>query len=213
MSQGRPDEAARLCRDVLEQFAPLVQGYGELLLWSGKREASVAMLGAAAALSPPLGSLSLARPTSRQLALDDTEVLFAFHSNPLAVRPPFLSRKQVTVGPFVPTTARDGHIQTLSTPKGSYDIAAALKPLGRVVRPDIVVVLADATAANLPRNLGAVSGCKVLLLGDTHHLDHPLQTLLGYALSERFDWVISTHYRHHLHFSSRQASRMSRGCR
>ncbi|MCC7167614.1 MAG: glycosyltransferase [Rhodospirillales bacterium] len=51
-----------------------------------------------------------------------------------------------------------------------------------------------------PRNLAALGGIKVLVLGDTHQGDHPIGGLLDYAAGEPFDLIVGTGNRQHLHF-------------
>lgn len=65
-------------------------------------------------------------------------------------------------------------------------------------RPDLIAIKADATRRIHVENLAALPGRKVLLMGDTHHMQRPLQTMLGYALSEPWDIISSEHDRHHL---------------
>ncbi|HEY4116749.1 MAG TPA: glycosyltransferase [Byssovorax sp.] len=201
-AEGRADEARAMYDAALQQVEPLLRGLGELLLSQGAdRDTALALVGAATTVAPPARRLTRRwrPPGSSDGRLEGRRIVFAFHSNPLVVRPPTYSSRQVTVGPRVPTSARAGALESLRTRGGAYDLAHALAPLGNF-EPELVFVLADATRANLPRNLGSVPGKKVLLLGDTHHLDRPLQALLAYAASERFDAVVSAHYRHHLHF-------------
>ena len=65
-------------------------------------------------------------------------------------------------------------------------------------KPDIIFVKADATRRNHIRELAQLPGRKVLLMGDTHHLASPLQTMLAYAMQEPWDLISSEHDRHHL---------------
>ena len=64
--------------------------------------------------------------------------------------------------------------------------------------PDITFVKADATCRNHIQRISSLPGFKVLLMGDTHHLCHPLQTMLAYAIKEPWDLISSEHDRHHL---------------
>jgi hypothetical protein len=133
----------------------------------------------------------------RRTTLDDVEVLFLHHTSPTYIAPPRLSRRQTTGGPLMTTVPG---ARTFSTPRGEYDLPEALARAGLRLAPDLVVIWADATRANLPRNLGRLPGRKVLMVGDTQHLPMPLRTMITYALSEPFDLVLSCHNRHHLHF-------------
>jgi len=64
--------------------------------------------------------------------------------------------------------------------------------------PDITFVKADATCRNHIQGISTLPGLKVLLMGDTHHLRNPLQTMLAYAKNEPWDLISSEHDRHHL---------------
>jgi Flp pilus assembly protein TadD len=130
----------------------------------------------------------------------DVPVLWFHLCDPRALPPAQFSTRQLTLGPLMQDLDRDGTPVALRTPGGSYDLAEALAPVRGRFEPEIVLVYADASGTNLPRNLDAVPGVKVLVVGDTHHLANPLQRMLAYALSEPFDWIISPHNRHHLHF-------------
>ena len=65
-------------------------------------------------------------------------------------------------------------------------------------QPDITFVKADASCRNHVRDIEFLPGRKVLLMGDTHHMKKPLQTMLAYAQSEPWDLISSEHDRHHL---------------
>lgn len=97
--------------------------------------------------------------------------------------------------------SRDGRgLRTLRSPPGRYDIGQILARLPAEQHPELVVVKIDATLGNVPCNLSRLSCPKVLVLGDTHHLEEPIRRLLDYAVAERFDLIVSDHDRHHLHF-------------
>ena len=104
------------------------------------------------------------------------------------------------MGNASPNEGAGGLPATIATPRGEYDLAASLHTLGCAFRPDVVLVRADATGSNLPRNLASVPGTKVLMVGDTQHLARPLHRMVSYALSEPYDIVLSSHNRQHLHF-------------
>ena len=69
--------------------------------------------------------------------------------------------------------------------------------------PDLCLIKADATRRNHICHIAAVPGKKVLLMGDTHHMSIPLQTMLHYASAEPWDLISSEHDRHHLPFFKR----------
>jgi hypothetical protein len=52
----------------------------------------------------------------------------------------------------------------------------------------------------MPANLGALSCPKVLIVGDTQHMQTPLRTMTAYARSEPFTLVVTDHGRRPLHF-------------
>jgi hypothetical protein len=106
--------------------------------------------------------------------------------------------QEVFTGPDCQTGRDESGIDCLNTTPGPYDLAEVAKGLN--VTPDIVVIKPDATGRNVPRNLNAVPGIKVLVLGDTHHMDRPIAWMLDYAASEPFDVMICHHARQHVHF-------------
>lgn len=110
------------------------------------------------------------------------------------------SANEVFCGPDTETRRVQGRLATLKTAVGSFDVADVLRELPADQYPEIVVVKADATGRNLPRNLGILRCPKVLLVGDTHHLTHPLRRMIEYARSEPFDCIIFDHTRHHAPF-------------
>lgn len=115
-------------------------------------------------------------------------------------RSTLFSANEVFCGPDTETRRVQGRLVTLKTPVGSFDMAEVLRELPADQHPEVVVVKADATGRNLPRNLGVLRCPKVLLVGDTHHLTRPLRSLIEYARSEPFDRIIFDHTRHHAPF-------------
>lgn len=115
-------------------------------------------------------------------------------------RPILYSRNEVFCGPDCNNEVLpDGRIRTLRMPVGTYD-ASSLSKIAGWRTPDLLVVKADATGRNFPRGLGHFKCTKVLVVGNTQHLDAPIQRLLRYAKDEDFDYVTSDHKRHHLHY-------------
>src|SRR5476649_2211643 len=129
--------------------------------------------------------------------LPSPHALLFFLAHQDTYRRPLFSRREVFCGPDTDTRVAAGRTFALRTPAGSFDIADILAQLPAAQQPEIVVVKADATARNLPRGLAALKCPRVLLVGDTHHLRHPLQTVLRYAREEPFDFIILDHTRHH----------------
>ena len=119
-----------------------------------------------------------------------------------AYRPVLYSTREIFCGPDAADhRAPDGQPIGIRTPVGPYDAAQVVAAAaGGRVEPDLVVVKADATGRNFPLNLAAFACPKVLVVGNTQHLDAPIRRLLAYARQEKFDFVVSDHKRHHLHF-------------
>lgn len=125
-------------------------------------------------------------------------ILFSTVSAAAYMRPPQLGEEQIVCGPDWPDdVAPDGRVRSLRTPLGLYDLGAILAKLPASQQPDVVVCLVDASRRNLPRNLAAFTGPKVLLLADTHHLQAPLITMLQYAATEKYDHHVFLYDRHH----------------
>lgn len=131
---------------------------------------------------------------------DTRRGLLFFLSVPESYRQPLFSSNEVFCSPDAFTRESDGRLTSLRTAPGAFDVRDVLSQLPAAQQPDFVVVKADATARNLPRNLSRIAGPKVLLVGDSHHLQQPLQGLIRYALEEPFDFVIFDHTRHHARF-------------
>lgn len=126
------------------------------------------------------------------------QALLCFQSQPGLYPRSMFAPLEVFAGPDCQTGRHPSGIDCLNTPPGEYDLADVAKRLN--VAPDIVVIKPDATGRNVPRNLAGVPGVKVLVLGDTHHLERPIAWMLDYAASEPFDVMICHHARQHIHF-------------
>jgi len=110
-----------------------------------------------------------------------------------------LSERQVTIGPkWFPDQPQ--MMFAGWTPRGAYDLKAAVSALGINSRFDAIVVWADASGVNFPLNLEAFDCPRVLCVGDTHHLQSPLNKMITYARATRYDFVLSSHNRQHLHW-------------
>lgn len=129
--------------------------------------------------------------------LPSPQALLFFLAHQDAYRKPIFSPHEIFCGPDTDTREASGRMQALRTPAGSFDINAVIAQLPAAQKPEIVVVKADATGRNFPRGLAQVKCPRVLLVGDTHHLTQPLQTVLRYAREEPFDFIILDHTRHH----------------
>ncbi len=145
-------------------------------------------------------SLPAAAPTVSASPLPAPRALLFFLSPQDSYRRPLFSSEEVFCGPDTETRQTDGRVTALKTPVGRFDVAEILRQLPAAQQPEIVVVKADATGRNFPRNLKAVRCPKVLLVGDTHHMAQPLSKVIDYARSEPFDFIVFDHTRHHAHF-------------
>jgi glycosyl transferase family 1 len=130
---------------------------------------------------------------------NEPSILLSWYTDPRNIPPFTLSPGQVTVGPKV----RPDQPQLMfagRTPIGVYDLKVALESQRLPTRYDLVVVYSDASHTNFPLNLGAFDCPKLLVVGDTHHLDSPLRRMVEYARDARFDFVVSICNRQHLHW-------------
>ena len=127
------------------------------------------------------------------------KILLSWYTDPRYIAPFVLSDMQITVGPKLrPDQPR--LMYAARTPLGVYDLKATLVTQGIATEFDLIVVWADASGVNHPLNLDAFDCPKVLCVGDTHHLQAPLRKMISYAADGRFDFVVSSHNRHHLHW-------------
>lgn len=124
-------------------------------------------------------------------------ILVSWYTNPAYIPPFRLSSRQYTTGPQL-----DGTVPPFDaiTPRGAYDLKAVVEQQGGPGKVDLVVVWTDASRVNMPMNVKAFGCPTVLCVGDTHHMDAPLQGMLSYARQAGFDFVVSSHNRHHLHW-------------
>jgi len=129
-------------------------------------------------------------------------LLLAYHTDPARIPPAVFDPGQVICGPFVADRHDGERVAALRTPVGAYDIGAVVARLPAAQRPEVLIVKADATQANLPRGIAALGIPAILVVGDTHHLARPLRTMLAYALSEPFVATVLGHNRQHLHWFS-----------
>jgi glycosyltransferase involved in cell wall biosynthesis len=111
-----------------------------------------------------------------------------------------VSTREIVCGPDMETTFTNGRLATLNVPVGRHDLRKIVEWLPADQKPELVVVKADASWRNLPTHLDGLACPKVLLVGDTHHMQAPLRRVLSYAASEPFDFVVIDHTRHHGHY-------------
>jgi len=63
-----------------------------------------------------------------------------------------------------------------------------------------VIIRLDSTFQHIPGNVQAISQPTIGLIGDTHHMRRPLQTMLDYLLHERFNHLLIDHTPQHAHW-------------
>ena len=129
-------------------------------------------------------------------------VLFSTHTKATYMPPPRYGQNMIVCGPHYPTRqASDGCFTSIQTPhRQSYDIASLIAALPLRPRPDVVIVRIDAGLENIPGNLAAVEVPKLAILGDSHHMQAPIQNLVSYALAQPFDYLILDHNKQHAHW-------------
>lgn len=133
----------------------------------------------------------------------DPSVVLCWEGDPTYIPPLRLSPRQLTIGVRYPTAANavaSPQVPDVLVAPGRYDLEDTLRRAGCAEQPDLVVVWSSALRANLPVNLGAFRCPKLLICGDTHHMQRPIGFMLDYARSERFDAVASAYDRQHLHW-------------
>lgn len=127
-------------------------------------------------------------------------VLFSPHVSLSYMYPPQISKDQIIAGPKIPSIRIKNKCRFFWTVQSRWDIAAFVERLPAKERPDLVVVKADASRANMPYNISGLKVPSVLILGDTQHMRQPLNTMITYVTRERYTYYFSDHKRHHLHF-------------
>ena len=133
-------------------------------------------------------------------------VLLSGLNDPSVIPPIQLSPNQVTTLPeraFRPLGGPNAVTELppwIWTPTGAYDLPRVLGKSRTDLPFDLVVVQADAGLSNLPTNLGQFDCRRVLLVCDTHHMRTPIRSMIDYAQSEGFEYIVSAYDRHHLHW-------------
>jgi hypothetical protein len=129
-------------------------------------------------------------------------VLFSTHTKPAYMPPPQYGENMVVCGPHFQTIRNsDGSFRSVQSPhRQAYDIASLIAALPAKQKPELVIVRIDAGMENMPENLAAVDVPKLAILGDSHHLHAPIQTLVTYALRQNFDFIILDHNKQHAHW-------------
>lgn len=139
--------------------------------------------------------------------LPQPKMLLFFLSHQDNYRRPLFSKNEIFCGPDTDTRIAGERTFGLKAPVGSYDVGEILNRLGSHEQPELVVIKADATRRNFPRNLARLRCPKVLIVGVTHFLHQPIRSLIEYARSEPFDRVVIEVTRHHAHWFARAGVR------
>lgn len=126
--------------------------------------------------------------------------LVFFLSPRSSYRDVILSPHEIFCGPDVEDQQSDGRWTCVKTPAQAFDAKDFLTQKGFLREPEVILVKADATGRNFPRNLGQFKCPKVLLVGVTHFLAHPIRRVIEYAKSEPFDFILMDVTRHHAHW-------------
>jgi len=132
--------------------------------------------------------------------VDAPRILVSWYTRPSYIPPFRLSERQVTIGPSYGDAGEGDVFQAFTPFQEPYDLGEFAERSGIGTDFDALVVWADASRNNMPAGLGAFRCPKVLCVGDTHHLEKPLGTLVRYAKDAGYDHVLSSHNRHHLHW-------------
>ncbi len=120
-----------------------------------------------------------------------------FLSSRESYRKTLIDKNEVFFGPDVKDEMIDGRPHCIKTPFEKYDAVHFIKQKSLSEKPSLILVKADSTGRNFPRNLAGFDCPKILLVGDTHHMQAPIRNLIEYAKSEPFDRIIFDHTRHH----------------
>ena len=113
--------------------------------------------------------------------------------------PPVIIDKNETVcGTYYNNLRVGGRYKYMNTPMGAFYCQELFETVRAEDLPDMILVHADSTIGCLPSNL-PLNRPKILLIGDTHHLESPIQKMIEYAAKEKFDAVLLWN-RQHAHF-------------
>jgi len=125
-------------------------------------------------------------------------VLFSTLSPRAYMAPPIFGDEQINCGPdWKDEKDENARYLSLATPVGSYDLALVASRLPPEQAPDLVVCLIDASRRSMPRNLAAFKCPRVVLVGDTGHMQSPLMGMLQYLSSEPYHRIVLPYDRHH----------------
>lgn len=118
--------------------------------------------------------------------------------------PPAYVENMLICSPYYPNYRdQNGNIRSLNLPeKKQYDLAILINSLPESQQPDLVIVRLDSTFQHIPGNIQAISQPTIALIGDTHHMRRPIQSMLGFLLGEHFDYLLIDHTPQHAHWFS-----------
>jgi hypothetical protein len=142
---------------------------------------------------------SEAESLSEQSAGLGGHLLYATHAWLQYMTPPLYGSNQRYCGPRDEDIVRDGYLHYFKVPLGLYDIVDELARRD-LPHPDVFIAHIDAAYRNLPLGLERLKSTRVMVLGDTHHLEKPLQKVIRYFDQEPYDLYLSDCKRHHDHF-------------
>jgi glycosyltransferase involved in cell wall biosynthesis len=129
-----------------------------------------------------------------------TNIIIFILSQRERYRTPLYSENEIFCGPDAKDLSTEERLISIRTPEGLYDSAAIQAKIPQTQKPELIIVKADSTNRNLPVNLACFNCPKILIVGVTHCFNRPLKNLLSYAKQEKFDYISSDHFGHHLHF-------------
>lgn len=111
-----------------------------------------------------------------------------------------LSENEIVAGPDLETSFENGRLKTLKTPMKGGDLSEILLQIPEEQQPELIVVRADAARRIAPTGISETDITTVMIAGDTQHLETPIQYLSSYAKGQKFDFIVTDHKRHHLHW-------------
>lgn len=131
-------------------------------------------------------------------------VVLSWGNHPGYIPPPSFSANQTTLCSGEPGKGPrydvQRHLVHGWTGGPRADLGDALRAAGRTAKPDLIVVATDVYKRNRMIGLEAFDCPKLLLVGDTHHGPRPLETILTYATSQKFDAIAIQFTLHHAHW-------------
>lgn len=127
-------------------------------------------------------------------------ILFLTHTRPDKMPPIHISPNQINAGPFWTREETDGKLRSVNLPVGYFDFQKLFNDIPVHQKPEIFIGTVDTSGCCTPRNVEFFCGPKILLVGDTHHLRHPISHLIIYCGIESYDSVVVMHNPQHLHW-------------